>query len=115
MLEAVERGEAAITPATAARILAESSPGRTGPRDQRGTTDLERLTEREIDVLRLRDRAVIGNKEIAARLGISENTVKFHLRHILEKLHAGAAPRLRRAPSAQGLIEPAGETPAAGS
>ena len=28
------------------------------------------------------------NKEIAATLGITENTVKFHLRNILDKLHA---------------------------
>ena len=32
--------------------------------------------------------AGLRNKEIAAQLGISENTVKFHLRNILDKLHA---------------------------
>lgn len=30
----------------------------------------------------------LRNKEIAAELGISENTAKFHLRNILDKLHA---------------------------
>ena len=40
-----------------------------------------------MDVLRL---VVAGmrNKEIATDLGISENTAKFHLRNILDKLHA---------------------------
>ena len=45
------------------------------------------LTERELEVLQL---VVDGrrNKEVAAELGISENTVKYHLRNILDKLHA---------------------------
>jgi len=30
----------------------------------------------------------LGNKEIAARLSLSENTVKTHVRHILSKLNA---------------------------
>lgn len=80
MLQAVERGEAAITPAIAARILAELAR----PEPVRGP---DTLTDRELDVLQL---VVAGqrNKEIAATLGISENTVKFHLRNILDKLHA---------------------------
>jgi DNA-binding NarL/FixJ family response regulator len=83
MLEAVERGEAAVTPATAARILAELAR----PAAPAGPVRPDRLTDRERDVLRL---VVAGhrNKEIAALLGISENTAKFHLRNILEKLHA---------------------------
>ena len=60
-------------------------PGRARPaRPVRGP---DTLTDRELDVLQL---VVAGqrNKEIAATLGISENTVKFHLRNILDKLHA---------------------------
>jgi DNA-binding NarL/FixJ family response regulator len=50
----------------------------------------EPLTSREIDVLSLLAEGA-GNKEIAARLGISEHTVKFHVSSILSKL--GAATR----------------------
>ena len=67
MLEAVERGDAAITPAIAARMLTELARPR-GPRPGGGpeSRDPDRLTERELDVLRL---VVAGlrNKEIAAR------------------------------------------------
>jgi DNA-binding NarL/FixJ family response regulator len=47
----------------------------------------ESLTRRELEVLRtLADGS--GNKEIAERLGISENTVKFHIAQITAKLGA---------------------------
>ena len=45
------------------------------------------LTEREVEVLKLVAQG-LGNKEIAARLSLSENTVKTHVRHILSKLNA---------------------------
>ncbi len=51
---------------------------------------IEALTPREIEVLRLLA-AGLGNKEIAARLAISEHTVKFHVASIMGKL--GAASR----------------------
>ena len=50
----------------------------------------EPLTPREVEVLRLLADGS-GNKEIAARLNISEHTIKFHIRSILGKL--GAASR----------------------
>lgn len=46
---------------------------------------LEELTPREIEVLRLMAEG-FGNKQIAARLGISDHTVKFHISSILAKL-----------------------------
>jgi len=49
----------------------------------------EALTRRESEVLQMLA-AGLGNKEIAARLGISEHTVKFHVASILGKLGAGS-------------------------
>jgi two-component system, NarL family, response regulator YdfI len=49
----------------------------------------EDLTARESEVLRLVGLG-LGNKEIAARLAISEHTAKFHISSILGKLHAGS-------------------------
>jgi NarL family two-component system response regulator YdfI len=51
---------------------------------------LDDLTPREIEVLRMLAEGV-GNREMAARLGISDHTVKFHISSILDKL--GAATR----------------------
>ena len=50
----------------------------------------EAITPREIEILRLMAEG-LANKEIAARLGISENTVKFHVGSVMGKL--GAASR----------------------
>jgi len=99
MMEAVARGEAAISPATAARIIAEFARPAAIPSP-------DRLTERETAVLRL---VVAGqrNKEIAAQLGISENTVKFHLRNILEKLHAESRTEVAARAVREGLVPPA--------
>jgi len=98
LLEAVGRGEPALSPATAARIIDEllhpSGAGDASP---------DRLTERELEVLRLVT-AGLRNKEIAAELGISENTVKFHLRNILGKLHAESRTELAARAVREGLI-----------
>ncbi len=45
------------------------------------------LTDREWEVLTLLVQGVTSNRELAQRLVVSENTVKFHLRNILAKLH----------------------------
>jgi DNA-binding NarL/FixJ family response regulator len=50
---------------------------------------VEELTPREIEVLRMMAEG-LGNKEIAARLGISDHTVKFHISSILAKVGASS-------------------------
>jgi FixJ family two-component response regulator len=53
------------------------------------------LTHRERDVLRLMLRGLL-NKQIAAELGISEKTVKFHRGHVMAKTRAGSVAELVR-------------------
>ncbi len=98
MLEGVARGEPAITPATAARIIDEFL--RTPESSPRAN---QRLTERELEVLKL---VTDGqrNREIAVELGISENTVKFHLKNIVEKLHAQNRAELAARAVREGLV-----------
>jgi len=74
----VQRGEVPIAPTMAAKILREL----TTPAE----ASLQALTSRERQVLELLAGGK-ANKEIAFALKISENTVKNHLRNILEKLH----------------------------
>jgi DNA-binding NarL/FixJ family response regulator len=99
MIEAVARGEAAITPATAARIIRHLAS--LGTVVDEAIPD--RLTVRELEVLRLVT-AGRRNKEIALELGISENTVKYHLRNILEKLHAQSRTEVATRALREGLV-----------
>ena len=100
MIDTVARGEAAITPATAARIIRHLSSLNAAP----GESAPDRLTARELDVLRSVT-AGQRNKEIAAELGISENTVKYHLRNILEKLHAQSRTEVAMVAMREGLVD----------
>lgn len=80
MLEGLAHGEAAMTRKTAGRLLhrlSQSGSGSERPHDQ--------LTPREIELLNL---VALGlsNREIATNLSISENTVKFHMKNIIQKL-----------------------------
>ena len=49
--------------------------------------DPDALTEREREVLELMVQGTTSNRRLAKHLGVSENTVKFHVRNILDKLH----------------------------
>jgi DNA-binding NarL/FixJ family response regulator len=83
MLGRVHQGEATISGLMANKILHEFRQMK-----QHGIHPeaAEELTGREVDILEC---VVQGesNSEIAASLDITENTVKIHLRNILEKLH----------------------------
>ena len=54
--------------------------------DERQQLPAPRLTDREMEVLTLVAQG-LNNRDIAKELFISENTVKNHIRNILEKLH----------------------------
>jgi DNA-binding NarL/FixJ family response regulator len=83
MLEGVSRGEPALTPALARKLLGEFA--RPAPGRQERAPDA--LTEREQEVLELLVQGITSNRELAERLVVTENTVKYHLRNILDKLH----------------------------
>ncbi len=76
------RGELVVAPAMAAKLagLLEEGPQRSG-----GGASLDQLTAREREILAQVARG-LSNKAIARALGISHDTVKLHVRHILSKL-----------------------------
>ncbi|HLK94776.1 MAG TPA: response regulator transcription factor [Nocardioidaceae bacterium] len=78
----VADGQSLISPAMAVKLLDEFKQ-LTGP--ERSAVVAPRLTDRELQVLRLVARG-LSNKDVAKDLFISENTVKNHVRNILEKL-----------------------------
>jgi DNA-binding NarL/FixJ family response regulator len=79
LLAGIEKGEAAMTRAMAARLLKNVADTRAG------TSEADSLTRRELEVLRLVARGA-SNMQIADELVISVNTVKSHLKNILAKL-----------------------------
>ncbi len=84
LLEGVKRGEPALTPAVARKLLDEFARPKKPTREP---FDPDALTDREQEVLELMVQGVTSNRQLAKRLGVSENTVKFHVRNILDKLH----------------------------
>ena len=78
----VADGQSLISPSMAMKLLDEFKQM---SRTDRSAPTTPRLTERELEVLRLVAQG-LNNREIAKQLFISENTVKNHVRNILEKL-----------------------------
>ena len=84
-LEKIAAGEPALSPVLAGKILDEfARMAREGAGKPKGPED--ELTNREREVLRLVAEGGT-NREIAAGLYVSENTVSFHVKNILAKLH----------------------------
>ncbi|MDQ4005891.1 MAG: response regulator transcription factor [Actinomycetota bacterium] len=83
-IRSVVQGHSRISPAMASKLLNEFQ-AMSKRSDDRQPLAPPRLTDRELQVLRLVAKG-LGNRDIAQALFISENTVKNHIRNILEKL-----------------------------
>ena len=84
-IRAVDSGEAVVAPTTTRRMIDRFSTVLPAAMEPKLTPELERLTEREREVLLLVAQG-LSNGEIAERLGLSEATVKTHVGRILTKL-----------------------------
>jgi two-component system NarL family response regulator len=82
-IRVVADGQSLISPSMAIKLLNEFKDMSDSDRQQVPTP---RLSPRELEVLKLVSQG-LNNRLIAKRLFISENTVKNHIRNILEKLH----------------------------
>jgi DNA-binding NarL/FixJ family response regulator len=83
-IRAVAEGQSLISPSMASKLLSEFAT-MIKKSEERPQMPVPRLTERELEVLKLVARGM-ANRDIAKELFISENTVKNHVRNILEKL-----------------------------
>ena len=81
MIDGIARGEAALSRKTAARVI----DGLAHPEETAGAH--ARLTERELELLGYVARG-LSNKAIAREMSISENTVKYYMKNVLQKLGA---------------------------
>jgi two-component system NarL family response regulator len=84
-IHAVVQGQSLISPSMASKLLREFN-ALARQAAEREQLPAPVLTARELEVLRLVARGM-SNKDVADHLFISENTVKNHVRNILEKLH----------------------------
>lgn len=85
LLDRVTRGELGLTPLLARKLLQEFAKPAAEAKVSQDVPDA--LTAREREVLELMVEGVTSNRKLAKRLDLSENTVKFHVRNILDKLH----------------------------
>ncbi|MBA2776704.1 MAG: response regulator transcription factor [Chloroflexia bacterium] len=100
-LDGVMKNEPALTPGLARKVLGEFARNGSGI----VKPPVSVLTDREQDVLVLLTEGVTSNKELADRLFIAENTVKYHLRHILQKLHVNNRAQVIAYALRHGLVD----------
>jgi DNA-binding NarL/FixJ family response regulator len=84
-IRAVHSGDAVVAPSTTRRLLDRFTPMLPGAGGERRHAEIDRLTEREREVLLLVAQGM-SNGEIARKLVLSEATVKTHVGRILTKL-----------------------------
>ena len=104
LLDGLRRGEAAITRRMTTRLVAGIASAAREPPEQP-----DPLTPRETEILRLVAEG-LSNRAAARTLSISENTVKYHMRNILQKLGAQNRTEAVTSALAAGLFDPTPHT-----
>lgn len=103
LLDRALAGEPALTPQVSRKILeAFSNSENTGSRP----SEPDALTSRERDVLDLMVEGITSNRQLAKRLEVTENTVKYHVRNILDKLHLNNRAQVVSHALRNGMVEP---------
>jgi DNA-binding NarL/FixJ family response regulator len=103
LLDRALAGEPALTPQLSKKVLqAFSKPSTARPQHE----DPDALTEREREVLELMVDGITSNRQLAKRLDVTENTVKFHVRNILDKLHLHNRAQAVSHAFRHGMVEP---------
>ncbi len=105
MLRGALRGEAALSPRLAGRMLQEFQriAARLPAYSWEDDEELVDLTRRELEVLTISARGA-SDKEIADELVISVHTVKSHMRNILSKLHVNTRREAARLARQKGMF-----------
>jgi two-component system NarL family response regulator len=85
-VRAVMQGQTLISPSMASKLIVEFNVLARRAEEGSAHVPAPRLTARELEVLKLVAKG-LTNRDIGGELFISENTVKNHVRNILEKLH----------------------------
>jgi DNA-binding NarL/FixJ family response regulator len=104
----IAAGEALLAPAVTKRLIAEFA--RQHPRPAQGRGQLDALTPRETEVLRL-IAGGLSNPEIAERLVVTEETVKTHVSRVLSKLGLRDRTQAVVAAYESGLVVPGASGP----
>lgn len=108
-LESLQRGEAAMTRSTVTQLLEALANPNHSDADTSPSASFKLLTEREVELLQL---VALGlsNKAIAEELHISENTVKYHMKNILQKTNLQNRTEVAAFALREGLVENNGNT-----
>ena len=101
-IRVVNEGQSLISPSMAVKLIDEFKQMSRPERDHASGL---RLTDRELEVLRLVAKGM-NNREIAKELFISDNTVKNHVRNILEKLQLHSRMEAAMYAVRENLLEP---------
>ncbi len=104
LLKSLEQGESILSPGLTVKIFREfsriSTKNSANPSNALKTAD---LSERQLEILRLTAQGKVY-KEIAAELGLSERTIKYHMERILEILHVQTKAQAISYASSKGFI-----------
>lgn len=106
-IRTVHSGVSMISPSMASKLVSEFVGA---AKKEEVPESGSNLTDRELEILRLVAKGH-SNREIGARLDVSENTVKKHMRNILDKVHTRTRVEAALYAVREGLIQDPGRNP----